>query len=425
MRYLAVVAALVLWTGPAAAQPGLPMKARLNPARPGLQRPAAVGGTHFILQFHIYPDAAVRAEITRRGLQILEYIPDNALLVSGKALALKGLELVSWTPVLTTDKISPLLEGMAGGALLVEFYSDSEMTRARAHVAERGFEVVENAGMLPKQLVLAGPLAQLNALAQLDEVKYILPATPELAAGEVMVGCPGALTEAGAIGDYVLMGHGWQKDGSGTLDLKYFIQSLTDKLDPNLARSEIERALREWTRYANVTISPGVQASASRSIDILFGRGSHGDSYPFDGPGGVLAHTFYPPPNSEPVAGDMHLDADESWHVGSAVDLYSVALHEAGHALGLGHSDQPGAVMYPVLQAGNWSGERRYRRCASAVRQRGDTVDAHSDTHADSDTHTDSDAYADSRRHGQRPAYDHNSLARFDDRFHHVVEHRI
>src|SRR5207253_7407999 len=76
--------------------------------------------------------------------------------------------------------------------------------------------------------------------------------------------------------------------------------------------------------------------------------GAHGDAYPFDGPGRTLAHTFYPsPPNSEPVAGDMHLDADEDWHTGANLDLFSVALHEAGHALGLGHSDRPGAVMYP------------------------------------------------------------------------------
>src|SRR5262249_26038695 len=85
-----------------------------------------------------------------------------------------------------------------------------------------------------------------------------------------------------------------------------------------------------------------------RTVNVLFARGAHGDAAPFDGPGGVLAHTYYPaPPNSETIAGDMHLDADENWQIGAGVDLFSVALHEAGHALGFGHTDSPGTLMYP------------------------------------------------------------------------------
>ena len=93
---------------------------------------------------------------------------------------------------------------------------------------------------------------------------------------------------------------------------------------------------------------PAASPTAARTISILFGTGAHGDPYNFDGPGRVLAHTFYPaPPNPEPLAGDMHFDDAESWKAGQDIDVFSIALHEAGHALGLGHSDTPGAVMYP------------------------------------------------------------------------------
>src|SRR5262249_27631695 len=152
------------------------------------------------------------------------------------------------------------------------------------------------------------------------------------------------------VGQYVKASEGW-KAGANGVELSYVFGSLTPKLAASTIQSEGVRAFQEWAKYGPVRFKPGASATAPQTIAILVASGQHGDGYAFDGPSGVLAHTFYPsPPNAEPIAGDMHFDADEAWGNGQRIDLYSVALHEAGHALGLGHSDKPGAVMYPYYR---------------------------------------------------------------------------
>jgi len=327
---------------------GIRLKSRtIDSAQEGY-RPRTFPGKYWLVQFNRPPGPELRAELARRGFRILSYLPESSLMLEvPDAPDLRDLG-VSWSgPLDPGDKLSRLLTEENSGAFLVEFHPGVNPLLARSIARQHGFEVHEVDGLLPGHLLVTGNHHALKLLADHQEVSYILPAGPELLVRRRVYGCPGPITEAGPIADYALADSGWPKDAQGHVALQYMFDSVTQKLDANVARSQVERAFSEWQRYASVTFSPALQAGAAREIEILFATGAHGDSYPFTSIT-TLAHTFYPaPPNPEPVAGDMHFNDAETWGVGMGIDLFSVALHEAGHALGLGHSDIPTAVMYP------------------------------------------------------------------------------
>uniref|UniRef100_A0A5B7BP99 Putative metalloendoproteinase 1 n=1 Tax=Davidia involucrata TaxID=16924 RepID=A0A5B7BP99_DAVIN len=118
-------------------------------------------------------------------------------------------------------------------------------------------------------------------------------------------------------------------------------------------KAVFSRAFDRWSVVIPVTFT---ETSSFYSADIKIGffSGDHGDGEPFDGVLGTLAHAFSPP------SGRFHLDGDENWVIDtditrsteSAVDLESVAVHEIGHLLGLGHSSVEDAIMYPTISSG-------------------------------------------------------------------------
>ncbi|XP_068697556.1 matrilysin-like [Montipora foliosa] len=125
-------------------------------------------------------------------------------------------------------------------------------------------------------------------------------------------------------------------------------------LSPNKQRSIVRKAFQAWEAISplNFTdISPAVSnnaVSVKSDITLAFKTSKHkGCSYPFDGSGGVLAHAFFP------KEGDLHFDYNEKWTDGVTygINLFSVALHEIGHLLGLRHSKNRSAIMHETYKA--------------------------------------------------------------------------
>ncbi|KAI5614233.1 stromelysin-2 precursor, partial [Silurus asotus] len=124
----------------------------------------------------------------------------------------------------------------------------------------------------------------------------------------------------------------------------------------DLSQWEVDATIAQaFKLYSDVTPLTFQQIySGTADIMILFKARYHGDFFPFDGPGRILAHANAPGPNE---GGDSHFDEDETWTLSSAgINLLLVAAHEFGHALGLDHSQDPSALMYPTYRYVNTNG---------------------------------------------------------------------
>ncbi|XP_050539093.1 matrix metalloproteinase-19 isoform X2 [Daktulosphaira vitifoliae] len=142
---------------------------------------------------------------------------------------------------------------------------------------------------------------------------------------------------------YALQGSRWR-----VKDLTYRISKYPKMISKSETDDEIRRAFEVWSGVTPLTFTH--KKSGQVHIEIRFEKGEHGDGDPFDGPGGTLAHAFFPV-----YGGDAHFDDSEKWSIGSfkGTNLFQVAAHEFGHSLGLSHSDVRSALMAPFYRGYN------------------------------------------------------------------------
>ncbi|MBX5496634.1 MAG: hypothetical protein IRZ15_14970, partial [Bryobacteraceae bacterium] len=210
--------------------------------------------SHLIIQFPspLSPDRLL--ELSLRGARVVDFVPENAVLVSvPDDFQVEDLGAVWVGRLRPADKISPQLQYLSEMSVVVDFHRDVEVGDVRALASRLRLRVLENPDLQPYQLLVQADPEQIWELSEWDEVAYIYPASNELRLGIPSRVCLGAITDEGMIGQYVArVGEGWDGPGRSAVDIGYHFVALTGKLPEADVRSEVLRAFAEWAKHVQI-----------------------------------------------------------------------------------------------------------------------------------------------------------------------------
>ena len=104
---------------------------------------------------------------------------------------------------------------------------------------------------------------------------------------------------------FVLSGRYWR-----TLDLTWKVSRFVSRISQNDIVRDVEAALNVWSKVVKLNFVR-VKEDEQATLAFQFVPRSHGDGFDFDGPGGILAHAYYP--YSVSYSGHIHFENSETW----------------------------------------------------------------------------------------------------------------